>query len=99
MSRPNKPTKPLRKHWSQVAQNALLGKTITGISYATKAQLDKLDVDMMGESILLITFSDHTTWTVAADDEFNAPGALHLVLAPKNKIPAETILPVVPADE
>lgn len=101
MSHPNKPTKPLRKYWTQVAQKALLGKKIIGIQYATKAQLDLFEMDLDGDSLLLITFDDQTTWTIASDDEFNGPGALHLLSGPPSILSAikVDVLPVVPADE
>lgn len=99
MSQDRTPTTPLRKHWTKIAQQALLGKTITGIEYANKATLAKLDMDFDGESILLFTFNDGTTWTVACDDEFNGPGAFHLLLHPAAMNPVTECLPTVPADE
>lgn len=99
MSKINAPTKPYRKYWSNIAKQALHGKTITNIQYANKAMLNKLKLDLNGESILLITFSDNTTWAVASDDEFNGAGSLHLVMAPDNMDPSIHVLPGVPADD
>lgn len=98
MSQNNTPTKPLCKWWSTIAQKALLGKTIIKIEYATAAALAEFDIDFDGDSLLLITFNDNTTWAVASDDEFNAPGALHLMSYPSNAKIEMVVLPTVPAD-
>lgn len=93
------PTEPRQKYWTQVAQKALLGKTIIGIEYANKAALEKLDIDFDGDTILLIKLNDGTIWTVAADDELNGPGALHLLLFPTTMKPVTECLPTVQVDE
>ena len=78
---------PTQKHWEEIAQTQLQGRTITKVRYMSV----KLAEEQFGwcERGLILTLDDGNQLIVSADDEGNGPGSLFTL------DPVHNILPVI----
>ena len=80
-----KSEKTLEAAWNKIAQEVLIGKTVTAVRYMTEKEADEVFLD--GGRAVVITFNDGTEIYPSIDEEGNGGGALFCTNAKTSYLP------------